>query len=169
RLGRSGPPIALAALGAILLAGGLVVIAFVPAGSVPLIVLALLVCGAGLGLAFTSLTAAALGGSGSATTRAGRTVVARDAGLVIGLLILTPIFVGDLNAAPQKAIPNVAGAVAAAPLPDSVKSELGTGLVKVYSYTPQGSLPDLDPAFAPVRRDASGSTVQQLGALESRL
>jgi len=169
RLGRSGPPIALAAAGACLLALGLAGIAFVPTGEVGLVVLALLVCGAGLGLAFTSLTAAALGGSGSATTRAGRTVAARDAGLVVGLLILTPIFVADLNAAPQKAIPSVAGAVAAAPISDPLKSELGDELVKVYAATPQGSLPDLDPAFAPVRHGASGPEVQQLGALESQL
>jgi predicted MFS family arabinose efflux permease len=169
RLGRSGPPIALACGGACLLALGLAGIAFVPTGDVGLVVLALLGCGAGLGIAFTSLTAAALGGSGSATTRAGRTVVARDAGLVVGLLILTPIFVGDLNAAPQKAIPSVAGAVAAAPLPDTLKSELGTELVNAYAATPQGRLPDLDPAFARVSRDASGPDVQQLGTLESQL
>jgi predicted MFS family arabinose efflux permease len=169
RLGRSGPPIALAGGGACLLALGLAGIAFIPTGEVGLVVLALLGCGAGLGLGFTSLTAAALGGSGSATTRAGRTVAARDAGLVVGLLILTPIFVGDLNAAPQKAIPSVAGAVAAAPIPESLKGELGTELIKVYGATPQGSLPDLEPAFARVRRDASGPTVQQLGTLESQL
>jgi predicted MFS family arabinose efflux permease len=169
RAGRSGPPIALAAGGAALLALGLAGIAFVPAGEVGLVVVALAVCGAGLGLAFTSLTAAALGGSGSATTRAGRTVAARDAGLVVGLLILTPIFVGDLNAAPQKAIPSVAGAVAAARVPNSVKSELGAELVKAYGATPQGSLPDLGPAFARVRKDAAGSTVRELGALQSEL
>jgi MFS family permease len=169
RVARSGPPIVLAVSGAILLALGLVAIALVSHRQLGLVLIGLAMCGGGLGLAFTSLTAAALGGAGSATARAGRTVAARDAGLVVGLLILTPLFVHDLNAAPQSAIPSVGAAVAAAPIPTAVKRELADELLKTYSNTPQGGLPDLGPPFARVGKHASGPTAARLTVLRNQL
>jgi MFS family permease len=166
---RGGPPVALAALGSILLAGGLVVIALVTHRELGLVLIALAACGAGLGIAFTALTAAALGGGGSATARAGRTVAAHDAGLLVGLLILTPIVVADLNEASQRAIPSVGQAVAAAPMPATLKSELGSRLLKAYTDTPQGRLPDLGPPFARVSAHANPSTKAALATLRVRL
>ena len=74
----------------------------------------------------------------------------RDAGLVIGLLLLTPVFVNDINAAPNKAIPAVAISVYGSPLPKAVKNDVATQLLKVYKQTPQAQLPDLGPPFAAV-------------------
>ena len=93
-----------------------------------------------------------MGGRGSATVRAGRTVAARDAGLVVGLLVLTPIFVHDLDAAPKKALPKVASTLFAAPLDNGTKLGLGVRMLAIYNKTPGGQLPDLDPAFAATRR-----------------
>jgi MFS family permease len=169
RAARSGPPVALAASGAILVAVGLTIIALLPSRELGLVVLALAICGSGLGLAFTSLSAAALGGGGSATTRAGRTVAARDAGLILGLLVLTPLFVHDLNAAPGTAIPNVTAAVARAPIPSSLKGQLGNELLDAYANTSQASLPDLAPPFAHVERHASVRDQARLGDLQGQL
>jgi MFS family permease len=169
RAARGGPPITLAVFGAILLALGLVGIALVSHRQLGWVIIALALCGAGLGLAFTSLTAAALGGSGSATARAGRTVVARDAGLVLGLLILTPVFVHDLNAAPDRAIPGVTKTLVGAPIPAALKVELTNELLETYRSTPQGRLPDLGPTFARVRTHAGASSAAQLTVLQNQL
>ena len=132
-------------------------------------VVALALCGAGLGFSFTTLTASAMGGRGSATVRAGRTVAARDAGLVVGLLVLTPIFVHDLDAAPKKALPQVASTLFASPLDNGTKLALGVRMLAIYNKTPGGQLPDLDPAFAATRQGASPQTRAALGPLQTSI
>ena len=169
RLGRGRSAIATGIAGALLLAAGLVVIALVTHRQVGAVTAALALCGAGLGLAFTTLTAAAMRGPGTALARAGRTVAARDAGLVVGLLVLTPIFVHDLDEAPGKAIPSVAATVIGAPLNGPTKAALAGGLLKVYKETPQGQLPDLDPAFDPLRARSDPETAAQLTAVQSEI
>jgi hypothetical protein len=169
RLGRGRSPIATGIGGALLLAAGLVGIALITHRQIAAVTAALALCGAGLGLAFTTLTAAAMRGPGTALTRAGRTVAARDAGLIVGLLVLTPIFVHDLDAAPGKAIPSVASAVVQAPLDGATKGALAGGLIKVYKETPQGQLPDLDPAFDPLRAQSDPATAAKLTALQTEI
>jgi len=169
RLGRGRSPIATGIGGALLLAAGLVGIALVTHRQVAVVTACLALCGAGLGLAFTTLTAAAMKGPGTALTRAGRTVAARDAGLVVGLLVLTPIFVHDLDEAPGKAIPAVASTVIGAPLDGPTKAALAGGLLKVYKETPQGQLPDLDPAFDPLRARSDPATAAQLTTVQSQI
>ena len=169
RLGRGRSPIATGIGGALLLAAGLVGIALVTHRQVAVVTACLALCGAGLGLAFTTLTAAAMKGPGTALTRAGRTVAARDAGLVVGLLVLTPIFVHDLDEAPGKAIPAVASTVIGAPLDGPTKAALAGGLIKVYKETPQGQLPDLDPAFDPLRARSDPATAAQLTTVQSQI
>jgi len=169
RAARGRSPIDLGAAGAVLLALGLGVIALLPDRQVVWMLLALLVCGAGLGLAFPTLSAAALNASGSPTVRAGRTVAARETGLVIGLLVLTPIFVHDLEAVPKKAIPEVAGAIFGTPLPTPLKVELGARLLATYDQTPQAQLPDLGPPFSAVSAKASAPERAQLAALRTNL
>ena len=169
RIARAANATRLGAVGAVLLALGLVAIAFVSHRELGWAIIALALCGAGLGLAFTSLSDAALGGAGSATARAGRTVAARDAGLVVGLLILTPIFVHDLNAAPKRAIPAITKEVVGAPVPTATKLELGNELLKTYRETPQGRLPDLGPPFARVRAHAKPASAGALTTLQNQL
>jgi hypothetical protein len=169
RFARGRSPTLLGAAGAILLAIGLVGIAFVTHRQLAWVTLALALCGAGLGLAFTALTAAAMSGAGSATVRAGRTVAARDAGLVVGLLILTPLFVDDLDKAPNRAVPPVVAALYGAPIPDDIRDGLGADLLKAYNSTPPASLPDLDPAFDRARADASGATAAELTVLQNKI
>ena len=169
RLGRGRSPFATGIAGAILLAVGLVIIGSVTHRQVPAVVAALALCGAGLGLAFTTLTAAAMSGRGTAVTRAGRTVAARDAGLVVGLLVLTPIFVHDLDEAPGRAFPPVVVALYGSPLENETKDALGGALLKAYSSTPQGQLPNLDPAFDQFREQADAPTAAQLTTVQRNI
>ena len=53
--------------------------------------------GAGLGLALSALTERALAGRASQVLHGGWTLAARHAGVVLGLLLLTPIFTADLE------------------------------------------------------------------------
>ena len=144
-------------------------IALIPSRQLGWVLLALVSSGTGLGLAFTTLTAAALGAAGSPITRAGRTVVARDAGIVLGLLVLTPVFVHDLHDSPKRATPPVTIALFAAPIPATQKTELAGGLVAAFRASSEASLPDLDRAFGPVRAQATGADAAGLKALQRRL
>ena len=169
RAARGRSPIRLGAAGAIVLAVGLGAIALLPHRELGWMLLALFLCGAGLGLAFPTLSAAALNASGSPTVRAGRTVAARELGLVIGLLVITPAFVSDLKAVPKKAIPEVAGAIIRNPIPTPMKIELGARLLATYNDTPQAQLPDLGPAFSEVSKKASGPERSELADLRKTL
>lgn len=169
RLARRGSAALLGGAGAFLVAVGLTALALVSHRQLGWVIVALALCGAGIGLAFTSLTAAALGAEGAPITRAGRTVVARDAGLVIGLLILTPAFVHDLNGAPQRATPVIAGTLLGAPIPGTLKGELARGLAQASDSAPQSGLPDIAPPFAEARAQADPSTAAALPQLRARI
>ncbi len=169
RVARGRSPLLFGSVGAALLAVGLFAIGFVSHRQVGWMVFALLLCGAGLGLAFTTLSDAAMSGPGSAITRAGRTSAAREAGLVLGLLIITPVFVHDLDRARNRATPPIAKAVVSAQLPAAPKAELIQGLLKISDNLPPGELPDLDPAFDPVRAKVDARTASGLTALQNRI
>ena len=169
RAARGRSPIRLGAAGATVVALGLVAITLLDHRQLGWMLLALLLCGAGLGLAFPTLSAAALNASGSPTVRAGRTVAARELGLVIGLLVITPAFVSDLKAVPKKAIPEVANAIIANPIPTPMKLELGVRLLATYNSTPQAQLPDLGPPFSAVSAKANGPQRSQLADLHANI
>jgi MFS family permease len=151
RLARGRSPLLVSAVGAILLALGLLGVAVPSHKELGWVFLALVFGGAGLGMSFTALTDAALQGRGPVTARAARTVAARDAGLVLGLLLLTPVFVHDLNGASKRAVPPLAVAIYSAPMSTQVKNEVAKEMVTAYGQTPKGQLPDFAPAFASVQ------------------
>ncbi len=169
RLLRRRQPVALGAAGSVLLAAGLVVLALISHRELGLVVLALALCGAGLGLGFPGLTTAALLGRGSATARAAVTVAARDAGLVLGLLVLTPVFVSELNTTTASATAQAAGVVIVSPLPTSMKLQLGSALQSAAASAPQSRPPDVAPAFAQVNAQATPAQRVQLAALRVQL
>jgi hypothetical protein len=143
----------LSTVGAILLALGLVGLAVPSHRELGWVFVALVLAGAGLGMSFTALTDAALKGGGTAMVRAARTVAARDAGLVVGLLLLTPVFVHDLDNAPSRALPSLAKAIYGAPMSTPVKEDVTKQMLVAYSKTPPAHLPDFGPAFDAVRAD----------------
>jgi predicted MFS family arabinose efflux permease len=165
RLTRGRSPVRFGGLGAATLAVGLTALALISHRELGLVALALALCGAGLGLAFPTLTEAALESGGSTVARAARTVAARDAGLALGLLLLTPVFVNQLSATPNRAIPPITRAVLEAQLPLVDKVALGAGLLAANAHAPQSQLPDIGPAFARVADQASPSERGQLALL----
>jgi predicted MFS family arabinose efflux permease len=156
----------LGAAGAVALAIGLTGLALVSHRQLGWVIIALCLCGSGLGMAFPALTKAALSGPGKPVARAARTVAARDAGLVLGLLVLTPVFVHELNVAPKRAIAPIARAVFSAPIPTNVKFQLGAGLLDATARAPQSELPDIGPTFAHLSAQANTSTRTQLASLK---
>lgn len=134
--------------GALVLAGGLAALALISHRLLVPAVLALAVCGIGLGLAFPALTRIALSTRGTPVARAARTVAAREGGLVLGLVLLTPILVSQLKESTKRATPPIVAAIVPAPnltLPQKVK--LGGGLIAAAAKAPESELPNLGPAF----------------------
>jgi hypothetical protein len=86
-----------AASGVILIAGGLAALGWLPEAGAAWTVPPQLAVGAGLGLALSALTERALAGRSSQAVHGGWTLAARHAGVVLGLLLLTPIFTADLE------------------------------------------------------------------------
>ena len=166
---RGSSSIALGAVGAALVAAGLIGLSFVTRRELGLVIVALAAVGTGLGLAFPGLTRAALRSGGPAAARAAKTVAARDAGIVLGLLVLTPIFVNQLSQAPNQALPAATQAVLTAPLPSSLKLSLAPGLVAAYKNAPQSELPDFGPAFALASAHATPSDRAALRDLHNQL
>jgi MFS family permease len=98
RYGRAiEPPWARAAAGAILIAGGLAALGWLPRAGWGWTVPPQVAVGAGLGLALSALTERALAGRSSQAVHGGWTIAARHAGVVLGLLLLTPIVTTDLE------------------------------------------------------------------------
>jgi MFS family permease len=94
---RITPLWARAASGAILISGGLAALGWLPHAGAVWTVLPQLAVGAGLGLALSALTERALASRSAPAVHGGWTIAARHAGVVLGLLLLTPIFTGDLE------------------------------------------------------------------------
>ena len=166
---RGRSPTMLAGAGAILLAIGLAGLALASYRELGVVIIALALCGGGLGLAYPGLTTAALQSGGVVAARAAKTVAARDAGIVLGLLLLTPVFVSDLNSAPAKATAPVIEALGSSGLPLSLEFQLGGALQKAVASAPESSPPDITPAFAQVAANANASDRARLALLEPRV
>ncbi len=144
------PPAALsrgpAAAGVILIAGGLAALAIVPSADIVWTLAPQVLIGCGLALTLPGLTGAALAAPGPQAIQGGWTIGARHAGVVVGLLILTPIFTTDLLA--QQAAAERAGTalVLNSALSFDAKLRLGDAIDRQLQQA-QNRLPDLTPAF----------------------
>ncbi|HEX8977141.1 MAG TPA: MFS transporter [Solirubrobacteraceae bacterium] len=157
------------AAGAVVLAAGLFGLSLISHRDLVLAVLMLGLCGVGLGLAFPALTHRALDTHGSLVARAARTVAAREGGLVLGLVLLTPILVHQLNVAPRQAVPVITRTIISGPGSLVDKVRLGAGLIAADQRAPQSQLPDLTPAFAAVETGADPATRRQFVALQAQV
>ena len=166
---RRASPIALGAIGATLVAAGLIGLSVVTHRELGWVIITLALVGTGLGLAFPGLTTAALAGVGPAPARAAKTVAARDAGIILGLLALTPVFVNQLNKAPTQVLSAATGAVLTAPIPIGTKLALAPGLMADYEQASQTEIPDFGPTFAHASARATPSERTALNALHEQL
>jgi MFS family permease len=91
------PSWARAASGVVLIGGGLAALGWLPGAGAAWTVPPQLVIGFGLGLALSALTERALAGRSAQAVHGGWTIASRHAGVVLGLLLLTPILTADLD------------------------------------------------------------------------
>jgi hypothetical protein len=136
----------------VLLAGGLAALGLLP-GTGPLWTIApQLAIGAGLGLALGALIGvlADADGEGAIGRPAAWTIAARHAGIVLGLLILTPIFTADLEGAREPAERAGIAHLLDAPIALKAKIALARALSAEVSNASGQELPDLDAGFAAV-------------------
>jgi predicted MFS family arabinose efflux permease len=152
--------------GAILIAGGLAGVALLPERSLVWLGAALVLVGAGLGIAGPSLSEAAL--ASDSTERAAWSVGARHLGLVVGLALVAPLLSSGIDHAADNASVAGAGVVLDARIQPQAKLRLGLDIAKAIEAAPKASIPDFDPAFASAR-DADGSQQALLGRVQQTL
>jgi MFS family permease len=102
--GRITPLWARAASGAILIAGGSAALGWLPHAGARWTIAPQIAIGTGLGLALSALTERALAGRSAQAVHGGWTIAARHAGVVLGLVLLTPLFTADLERSEDDAL-----------------------------------------------------------------
>jgi len=151
-----------AAAGAILVSGGLAGLAFLPKATILLTLPPQVLVGFGLSLVLSALTETALGGRAPQAIHGGWTISSRHAGVVIGLLALTPIFTADIEQQRRDAI----DAGTAVILDSTVNPLLKLDLAEKVSgqlEEERGKVPVIEPAFEPLPEDpAERAEVEQL-------
>ena len=135
-----------AVAGTLLVAGGLAALGLLPAAHAYWTIAPQLAIGAGLGLALTTLIAASVGDRRLAGPAAW-TVAARHAGIVVGLLVLTPIFTADLDEVRAPTERAGLARVLDAPLSLGTKIDLARRLDGEIRQAGGQQLPDVDAAF----------------------
>ena len=112
RFGRTITPLWVrASSGVLLIAGGLAALGWLPHAGAAWTFPPQLAIGAGLGFALSALTERALADRSAQAVHGGWTIAARHAGVVLGLLVLTPIFTHDLHKSEREVLASGTAAV----------------------------------------------------------
>lgn len=141
-----------AAAGAILVSGGLAGLALLPEAEVALTLPPQLLVGIGLSLVLGALTETALGGHAPQAIHGGWTIASRHAGVVIGLLALTPIFTADIAEQREDAIDAGTAVILDARVEPLMKLELAQKITDRLDEE-EGRVPTIGPAFEPLPED----------------
>ena len=141
-----------AAAGAILVSGGLAGLALLPQAEVALTVPPQILVGVGLALVLSALTETALHGRAPQAIHGGWTISARHAGVVIGLLALTPIFTADIAEQRRDAIAAGTAVVLDSRVDPLLKLELAQRIDDRLEGE-RGRVPTIGPAFEPLPED----------------
>lgn len=159
-----------AAAGTILVSGGLAGLALLPKATVWLTVPPQILVGVGLALVLGALTETALAGRAPQAIHGGWTISARHAGVVIGLLALTPVFTHDIDEQRHDAINAGTAVILDSPVDPLLKLDLARK-VSDRLEEERGKVPTIGPAFEPLPEDeGQRSEVEQLqGELQDQL
>jgi len=155
-----------AAGGAAFIAGGLAALSVLPDAGWAWTIAPQLMIGAGLALSIPALTGWALASGDPGGRRAATTFAARHGGVVIGLLILAPLFSAELEESNDAAERSGTALLLDAPLPPSLKIDLG-GAIAERIEAADGRLPELGPAFEAVAAEPEAQP--ELDALRDSL
>ena len=161
-----------AVAGFVLIAGGLAALGLLPHAGWGWTVAPQLLVGAGLGLTVAALTEQALAGRAHQAVHGGWTIASRHAGIVLGLVVLTPVFTHELARNQEEAT----RAGAAIVLDSSIEPLHKLGVAQEVLRTidaADGRLPDIRPAFAADedgcrRRRAAARRQRAAGAARAR-
>jgi MFS family permease len=171
---RLGPVVpsarARAAAGAILVSGGLAGLAFLPKAEVALTLPPQVLIGIGLSLVLSALTQTALSGRAPQAIHGGWTISARHAGVVIGLLALTPVFTADIAQQRTDAIDAGTAVILDSPVNPLLKIELAQRVADRLEGE-KGKVPTLGPAFEPLPSEPGerGEVEELRGELQDQL
>ena len=141
-----------AAAGAILVAGGLAGLALMPSATIAITFMPQVLVGIGLSLVISALTETALAGHAPQAIHGGWTIASRHAGVVVGLLLLTPVFTADLDEQRRNAIGAGTAVVLDAKVDPSLKIDLADN-ISVQLEGEVDRVPIIDPAFEPLPED----------------
>jgi MFS family permease len=142
-----------AAAGAILVSGGLAGLALLPKAEVVLTLPPQILVGVGLSLVLSALTETALHGRAPQAIHGGWTISARHAGVVIGLLALTPIFTADIAEQRHDAVDAGTAVVLDSHVSPLLKLELAQRIEDRLEGE-RGRVPTIGPAFDPLPEDS---------------
>jgi MFS family permease len=136
-----------AAAGVVLVTGGLAALGVLPGSAWWWTVLPQVLVGAGLGLALSALTERALHGRAPQAVHGGWTIAARHAGVVVGLLLLTPVFTTALDRNEDRALRAGAAAVLDSSIPPLEKLAVAQDVLAIVRASDR-EVPDVRGAFA---------------------
>jgi hypothetical protein len=141
-----------AAAGAVLVAGGLGGLALLPKATILLTIPPQILVGVGLSLVLSALTETALAGRAPQALHGGWTISARHAGVVIGLLALTPIFTQDIAQQRNDAIDAGTAVVLDSKVSPLLKIQLAQRIDQRLQEQ-KDKVPTLGPVFEPLPED----------------
>jgi MFS family permease len=141
-----------AAAGAILIAGGLGGLALLPKATVALTLPPQVLVGIGLSLVLSALTETALSGRAPQAIHGGWTISARHAGVVIGLLAVTPLFTSDIAQQRHDVVDAATVVILDSRVDPLLKLELAQRLDDRLEGE-RGRVPTIGPAFEPLPSD----------------
>jgi len=141
-----------AAAGAILISGGLGGLALLPKAEVALTLPPQVMIGIGLALVLSALTETALGGRAPQAIHGGWTISARHAGVVIGILAVTPVFTHDIAQQRHDAIDAGTAVVLDSQVSPLLKIDLAQKIGDRLDEE-KGKVPTIGPAFEPLPDD----------------
>ena len=144
---RLGTTATRAATGVVLVTGGLAALGVLPGSAWWWTVPPQALVGAGLGLALSALTERALHGRSPQAVHGGWTIAARHAGVVVGLLLLTPVFTTALDRNEERALRAGAAAVLDSGIPPLEKLAVAQDVLAIVRASDR-EVPDVREAFA---------------------
>jgi MFS family permease len=158
-----------AVTGFVLIAGGLAALGLLPRAGWAWTVAPQLLIGAGLGLTVAALTEQALAGRTHQAVHGGWTIASRHAGIVAGLLILTPVFTHELARNQDEATRAGAAIVLDSSIAPLKKISVAREVLRAVDEA-DGRLPDVRRAFTGDPGDSGAGELQRVGdALQQQL
>ena len=165
---RSRRPTVWIAAGIVLVAGGLAGLAFLPRAGWAWTIAPQILVGTGIGLALAMLTERAVTTRDEPVVNGAWTLAARHAGVVLGLLLLTPVLTAALDRNEDEAVRAGAAEVLDSGIPALDKLRLAQDVLdEVRRAGREGELPDVAAAFE--ERPEDEEYVTLLSALQDQL